>query len=66
MRTRSARHAVASRIIMSITAAADMELHCVDLSQAFIQADKIEDPGVNGRFFITPPVGYDEEPGVVS
>eukprot|EP00961_Rhodomonas_salina_P303817 3941377-Rhodomonas_salina.2 len=57
-------HAVASRFIMSITAAADMELHCVDLSQAFIQADKIEE-GVNGRYFITPPVGYDEEPGVV-
>lgn len=33
------QHAVASRIIMSIAAAADMELLCVDLSQAFIQAD---------------------------
>eukprot|EP00961_Rhodomonas_salina_P138446 1862213-Rhodomonas_salina.1 len=49
---------------MSIAAAADLELHCVDLSQAFIQADKIE-KGVNGLFFITPPVGYDEEPWVV-
>eukprot|EP00961_Rhodomonas_salina_P062895 844474-Rhodomonas_salina.2 len=57
-------HAVASRIIMSIAAAADMELHCVDLSQAFIQADKIEE-GMNGSFFIMPPVGYNEEPGVV-
>eukprot|EP00961_Rhodomonas_salina_P046079 618683-Rhodomonas_salina.1 len=57
-------HAVASRIIMSIAAAADMELHCVDLNKAFIQADKIEE-GVNGCFFITPQVWYNEEPGVV-
>eukprot|EP00961_Rhodomonas_salina_P107033 1441140-Rhodomonas_salina.2 len=58
------QHAVASRIIMSIAAAADMELHCLDLSQAFIQADKIEE-GVNCSFFITPLVWFNEEPGVV-
>eukprot|EP00961_Rhodomonas_salina_P279327 3773520-Rhodomonas_salina.1 len=38
----------------------DLELHSCDLSQAFIQADKL-DEGVNGRIFIRPPQGATED-----
>ena len=46
----------ATRAIISIATAEDLELHSVDFTQAFIQADRLPE-GVNGRFFITPPPG---------
>ena len=46
----------ATRVVVSIATAEDMELHSVDFTQAFIQADRLPE-GVNGRFFITPPPG---------
>eukprot|EP00961_Rhodomonas_salina_P252464 3412445-Rhodomonas_salina.2 len=49
-------HATSGSIIISITAAQDLELHSCDLAQAFIQADKL-DEGVNGWIFIRPPQG---------
>ena len=50
---------------MSITAAEGLHLHTINLTQAFIQADKL-DEGVNGRVFISPPPGCKEyEEGVV-
>ena len=46
----------ATRVVVSIATAEDMELHSVDFTQAFIQADRLPE-GVNGRFFVTPPPG---------
>jgi hypothetical protein len=57
-------HATAGRIIISLAAANDWELHCCDLAQAFIQADKLPE-GVNGRVFIRPPAGAEEDDDVV-
>jgi hypothetical protein len=45
-----------ARIITSIAAANDLELHYIDIEQTFLQADKLID-GVNGRVFINPPPG---------
>ena len=44
----------ATRTIISIATAENLELHSVDFTQAFIQADRLPE-GVNGRFFISPP-----------
>jgi hypothetical protein len=44
------------RIMVSLTAANNLELHSVDIEQAFTQADKLPE-GVNGRYFINPPSG---------
>eukprot|EP00961_Rhodomonas_salina_P244953 3310223-Rhodomonas_salina.1 len=43
-----------------MAAGMDLELHSCDLTQAFIEADKL-DEGINGRIFITPPQGADED-----
>eukprot|EP00961_Rhodomonas_salina_P092746 1248272-Rhodomonas_salina.3 len=53
-------HATAGCIIISMAAGMDLELHSCDLKQAFIQADKL-DEGINGRIFINPPQGSDED-----
>ena len=45
-----------ARLMVSIAAANDLELHSVDIEQAFVQADKLKE-GANGRYFITPPPG---------
>jgi hypothetical protein len=45
--------------MMSLAVANDMELHKIDIEQAFLQADKL-DEGVNGRYFINPPPGSPE------
>ena len=45
-----------ARIMVSLAAANDLELHSVDIEQAFTQADKLSE-GVNGRYFINPPPG---------
>ena len=57
-------HATAGHIIISLAAANDWELHCCDLAQAFIQADKLPE-GVNGRVFIRPPAGAEKDDAVV-
>eukprot|EP00961_Rhodomonas_salina_P264898 3580643-Rhodomonas_salina.1 len=58
-------HSSAGRILMSIAAALDMEMHCVHFSQAFIQADWAALPETAPQYFIRPPSGWNEEPGVV-
>eukprot|EP00961_Rhodomonas_salina_P188027 2537446-Rhodomonas_salina.1 len=57
-------HATSGRIIISLAAANNLELHSCDLSQAFIQADKL-DEGVNGRIFIRPQQGAIEDEDIV-
>eukprot|EP00961_Rhodomonas_salina_P128862 1736194-Rhodomonas_salina.1 len=49
-------HTTVGRLLMSMAAADNLHLHSVDLTQAFIQADRIPE-GPNGRIFITPPPG---------
>jgi hypothetical protein len=44
------------RIITSIAAAHDLELHSIDIEQVFLQADKLME-GVNGRYYINPSHG---------
>eukprot|EP00961_Rhodomonas_salina_P037623 505839-Rhodomonas_salina.2 len=46
-------------------AACDMERHCIDFSQAFIQADWAALLEKSPQYFIQPPSGWEEEPGVV-
>jgi len=53
------------RILMAMAAAMDLEMHCVDFSQAFIQADWADLPEEAPQIFIRPPVGWEEESGVV-
>ena len=48
-----------ARLMMSLAVANDMELHKINIEQAFLQADKL-DEGVNGRYFINPPPGSPE------
>ena len=58
-------HATVMRLLMALAIGYDMEMHSIDMTQAFIQADRIEE-GVNGRVFVTPPPGCEEyEEGVV-
>ena len=57
-------NATAVRVIISMAAALGMELHACDLAQAFIQADKLPE-GMNGRNFIRPPFGCEEDYDVV-
>jgi hypothetical protein len=45
-----------ARIITSIAAANDLELHSIHIERAFLQADKLME-GVNDRYFINPPPG---------
>ena len=45
-----------ARIITSISAVNDLELHSIDTEQAFLQADRLME-GVNDRYFINPPPG---------
>ena len=45
-----------TRLMVSIAAANDLELHSVDIEQAFTQADKLKEDA-NDRYFITPPPG---------
>jgi hypothetical protein len=45
-----------ARLMVSITAANDLEFHSVDIEQVFVQSDKLKE-GVNDRYFITPPPG---------
>ena len=56
----------ATRTIISIATAEDLELHSVDFTQTFIQADRLPE-GVNGRFFISslPGSPHANTPGIV-
>eukprot|EP00961_Rhodomonas_salina_P012191 164253-Rhodomonas_salina.1 len=55
----------AGSILMLMAAALDLEMHCVDFSQAFIQADWAVLPEKEQQFFISPPSGWKQEDGVV-
>ncbi len=45
-----------ARIMVSLVTTNNLELHSVDIEQAFTKADKLPG-GVNGRYFINPPSG---------
>jgi hypothetical protein len=45
-----------SRIMVSLTTVNNLELHSVDIEQAFTQVDKLPE-GVNERYFTNPPAG---------
>ncbi len=45
---------------MSLVPVNDLELHSVDIEQAFTQADKLPE-GVNDRYFINPPPGSPDD-----
>jgi hypothetical protein len=47
---------VLARIMVSLVVENDLELHFVDIEQAFTEVDKLPE-GVNGRYFINPPPG---------
>jgi hypothetical protein len=47
-----------ARLMVSIVAANDQELHSVDIEQDFVQTDKLKE-GANGRYFVTPPLLMD-------
>jgi len=53
------------RMLMSMAAAMNLEMHCVDFSQAFIQASWDDLPEDVPQIFIRPPAGWDEDPGIV-
>eukprot|EP00961_Rhodomonas_salina_P090778 1221504-Rhodomonas_salina.1 len=55
----------AGRVMMSLAAVLDLEMHCLDLSQAFIQALWADLPEEVPQVFIRPQSGWDEDPGVV-
>ena len=42
--------------MVSLASANNLELHSVEIEQAFTQTDKLPE-GVNGRYFINPPSG---------
>ena len=52
-------------ILMSLAAANDMQLHSMDITQAFIQACWAALPEKIATVYISPPPGYNEEPGTV-
>eukprot|EP00961_Rhodomonas_salina_P076425 1026382-Rhodomonas_salina.1 len=55
----------AGRVMMSVAAALNLEMHACNLSQAFIQASWDDLPEKQSQLFIRPPSGWDEEAGVV-
>eukprot|EP00961_Rhodomonas_salina_P298012 3937720-Rhodomonas_salina.2 len=57
-------HTTSGRIIISLAAANELELHSCDLSQAFIQAGKL-DEGINRLIFIRPLQGATEDEDIV-
>eukprot|EP00961_Rhodomonas_salina_P194456 2625271-Rhodomonas_salina.3 len=60
-------HSTAGRVMMSLAAALNLKMHCVDhdLSQAFIQALWAYLLEAVPQVFICPPQGWDEDPWVV-
>ncbi len=59
------RQVLVARLMMSLAIANDIELHKIDIEQAFLQADMI-DEGVNGRYFINPPPNLKSSTQLVS
>eukprot|EP00961_Rhodomonas_salina_P122709 1652621-Rhodomonas_salina.2 len=58
-------HSTIGRVMMALSAGNNYHLHTIYFTQAFIQADCL-DEGVNWHVFVTPPPGCKEdEPGVV-
>jgi len=54
-------HASGFRTILALATAKDMLIDHVDISQAFLQGDMLEEEGFEGDVFISPPPGYGED-----
>ena len=57
--------ATAVRTLIAIAAAEDLHLHSIDLEQAFIQGCWEYLPEDTPTVYVTPPWGWEEEPGIV-
>ena len=55
----------AARLLMALAAGNRMHLHACDVAQAFVQASWNDLPEDIGDIYITPPVGYKEDPDIV-
>jgi len=54
-------HASGFRTMLALATAGDMLIDHVDISQAFLQGDLLEEEGFEGDVFISPPPGYGED-----
>jgi len=52
-------HASGFRTMLALTTAKDMLINHVDINQAFLQDDMLEEEGFEGNVYISPPPGYD-------
>ena len=54
-------HASGFRTMLALATAEDMLIDHVDISQAFLQGDMLEEEGFEGDVYISPPPGYGED-----
>jgi len=54
-------HASGFRTMLALATAEDMLIDHVDISQAFLQGDMLEEEGFEGAVYISPPPGYGED-----
>jgi len=54
-------HANGFRTMFARATAGDMLIDHVDISQAFLQGDMLEEEGFEGDVYISPPPGYGED-----
>jgi len=47
--------------MLALATAEDMLIDHVDISQAFLQGDMLEEEGSEGNIYISPPPGYGED-----
>ena len=58
-------HASGFRTILALATQHDMHCDHVDISQAFVQGDLLPGDGYQGKVYISPPKGFDEDPDYV-
>ena len=59
------QRSTAGRLLMALAATLDLELHAINLSQAFIKVDWADLPEQQQQIFICPSQGWTEEPDTV-
>ena len=58
-------HASGFRLILALATQHNMHCDHVDISQAFVQGDLLPGDGHNGKVYISPPPGFNEDPEYV-